>query len=140
MRIVLDTNCLLYIIFPDSYFNGVWEAFKRQEYSICITNEIISEYREIIERRTGSDLFADYVIRLILSAPNVEKIEPSFRFGLITEDKDDNKFVDCAIAAGATYIVSNDKHFKVLDSIDWPKVDRKTLIEFANILSQKALR
>ena len=32
----------------------------------------------------------------------------------ILQDKDDNKFVDCAIAANARFIVSEDGHFKYL--------------------------
>ena len=49
---------------------------------------------------------------------------------MITADPDDNKFVDCAISAGAKYIVTNDKHFNVLKEIDFPKVDIITLIDF----------
>lgn len=41
---------------------------------------------------------------------------------LIKADEDDNKFVDCAFVAGASCIVSNDAHFKVLSSIDFPKI------------------
>lgn len=41
---------------------------------------------------------------------------------LIKADEDDNKFVDCAFAAGASSIVSNDSHFKVLSSIGFPKI------------------
>ena len=43
---------------------------------------------------------------------------------------DDNKFVDCAVAADAEFIVSNDKHFKVLEDIDWPKVTVLKIHEF----------
>ncbi|MBQ0074687.1 MAG: putative toxin-antitoxin system toxin component, PIN family [Prevotella sp.] len=135
MKIVLDTNCLLNIIFPESYFRSVWDAFRQQKYTLCITNEIISEYREIIERRTGNAVFADIVIRAILTMPNIEKVEPTYRFNLITEDPDDNKYIDCAITCGATFVVSNDKHFNILNSIDWPKVIRLKLIEFAAIIA-----
>jgi uncharacterized protein len=41
---------------------------------------------------------------------------------LIEQDVDDNKFVDCAIACNADYLVSNDKHFDVLAPLDFPKV------------------
>ena len=53
-------------------------------------------------------------------------------FGLIEKDLDDNKFVDCAIASNAEYIVTNDSHFNVLKEIDWPKVLVVTIKEFAN--------
>ena len=44
----------------------------------------------------------------------------------------DNKFVDCAVAADAEYIVTNDAHFSVLKQIDWPKVAVLTIQEFAS--------
>ncbi len=34
---------------------------------------------------------------------------------------DDNKFVDCAVAANASFIVSHDKDFNILKEIDFPK-------------------
>ena len=45
-----------------------------------------------------------------------------YHFGLIKTDIDDNKFVDCAVAADAEYIVTNDKHFEILRDIPWPKL------------------
>ena len=51
------------------------------------------------------------------------KFDPHFRFNLIKADPDDNKFVDCAIVSGAKCIVTEDKHFRVLDSISFPHVD-----------------
>ena len=49
-----------------------------------------------------------------------------------TEDVDDNKFVDCAIAANAELIVTNDKHFNVLKTVDWPKLTILGIKEFAS--------
>jgi len=53
-----------------------------------------------------------------------------FRMGLITADPDDNKFVDCAFAAGADYLVSEDRHFDVLRNTAFPKINLVTLDEF----------
>ena len=55
--------------------------------------------------------------------------ETYIHFGLITQDVDDNKFVDCAIAADAEFI-TNDVHFSILKEIDWPKVSVITIKEF----------
>ena len=52
-------------------------------------------------------------------------------FGLIDADPDDNKFVDCAVAADAEYIVTNDTHFNILKQIDWPKLTVIAIKEFA---------
>jgi len=45
-------------------------------------------------------------------------------------------FVDCAIVANAQYIVTEDRHFKVLETIDFPKVDVVGLDEFLAWLIQ----
>jgi len=34
---------------------------------------------------------------------------------IVKADPDDNKLTDCAIAAGADYLISEDAHFKALD-------------------------
>ena len=57
-----------------------------------------------------------------------------FHFHLIEQDKDDNKFVDCAIAANAQFIVSEDSHFKHLKNIPFPTVNVIRLGEFMNML------
>ena len=65
---------------------------------------------------------------------DIEFIFPSFHFNLIKSDPDDNKFVDCAITAGASYIVSNDKHLAELDLYDFPKIGVCTLAQFLEIV------
>lgn len=129
MRIVLDTNCLLMAISNRNRFHRVWNAFVNGEYTLCFTNEIIEEYVEVIGRNI-SEKAAEAVVYIILTRSNVLHIDPHFRFGLIEADPDDNKFVDCAIAANAKYIVSQDHHFDVLRSIPFPKVDVITIEEF----------
>lgn len=47
---------------------------------------------------------------------------------------DNNKFVDCAIIAGADYIVSEDSHFHVLEHIPFPTVKVIRLDEFQRTL------
>lgn len=120
-RIVLDTNCLLPSISRRSRYYRVWEGFVAGEYDLCVTTEILAEYEEIIGRLV-SPAAARLVAEAILRAPNTLRIEASFRFGLITDDPDDNKFVDCAIVSNAEYIVTDDAHFAVLAAIPFPRV------------------
>jgi len=134
MRIVLDTNCLVPVIVPGSPSNDVWQAFRKGLYTLCVSTEIILEYEEILMYLTNDREFTSLVIEAISNSPNVVKITPHYHFNLITADPDDNKFVDCAITAGAAYIVSNDKHFKELEKYDFPKVEVRTLKEFVDIV------
>ncbi len=133
-RVVLDTNCLLASISRRSRRHRVWQSFVAGDYDLCVTTEILAEYEEIIGRLV-SPFAANLVIEAILRAPNTVRIEASFRFGLITADPDDNKFVDCAIVANAEYIVSNDSHFDVLATISFPHVFVLKLDEFLAELS-----
>ena len=94
------------------------------------------EYREILEQQLNETI-ADSVLALLVNLPNVEIVSPSFFFRLIEADPDDNKFVDCAIAANAQFIVSNDHHFNELKEIDFPKVEVVSLNEFLKMISTK---
>ena len=132
-KIVLDTNCLLVSIskYGDAY--PVWRGFLEGRYTLCVSTEILDEYEEIIARMTTPDI-ARNIIDAILKRKNVERVSPYFHWNLITSDPDDNKFVDCAFAAGATYIVSDDSHFDVLREIPFPKLLVLKLREFVEAL------
>jgi putative PIN family toxin of toxin-antitoxin system len=96
-------------------------AFLNEKINLCISNEIITEYEEILAKKT-SPQFAKLIVYKILNSNNIILTNPYFRFGLITIDPDDNKYVDCAVASNADYIVSQDNHFDILKNIDFPKV------------------
>lgn len=132
-RIVLDTNCLLMCIPKNSPYRIVWNAFLNGEFTLCLSNEIVEEYLEILSNKTTASI-AGNVISTILNQHNVELINPHYRFGLIQADVDDNKFVDCAIVANAEYLVSNDSHFRILDQIPFPKVNLLRLKSFSRML------
>lgn len=127
--VVLDTNCLLQSLSQRSQYYKVWEDFVMGRYVLCVSNEILEEYEEIISSHMSS-LAARIAMETILRANNVVRVDAQFRFNLITADIDDNKFVDCAIIANADYIVSEDSHFNVLKSIPFPRVEVKRLREF----------
>lgn len=129
MRVVLDTNCLIMAISARNEYHQVWQAFLDGKYIMCVTNEIIEEYSEVISRNI-SPFLSELVISAIINRKNVLMKSPSYAFHLIEADVDDNKFVDCAIISNAKYIVTNDHHFDVLRSIPFPKVDVVNLNRF----------
>ena len=112
----------------------MWTAFLNEDYNLCVSNEIMNEYEEILAEKT-SPTFAEMIIQVLLNSENVVFAHPTFRFGLITADYDDNKFVDCAIVTNANYIVSQDKHFDILKKIDFPKVNVLSIDTFQKIIS-----
>lgn len=130
--IVLDTNCLLQIIANHSKDYFLWEGFLNGDYRLCYTTEILEEYEEILCIK-ANPIIASMVIEIIKRAPNSVAVDAHFHWNLISHDPDDNKFVDCAIVANADFIVSEDKHFKELESVDFPKVTVIRLEEFAKL-------
>ena len=126
---VLDTNCLVQMISLHSPYRPVWQAFRDGRYTLCVSNDILTEYNEILERVANAAV-AHNIVNAIARSPYTRMIDPQYRFGLIEQDPDDNKFVDCAIIAGADYIVSEDAHFRILADIPFPSVAVIRLDEF----------
>lgn len=87
----------------------------------------------MIARNIGVNV-ARYVVYTILERNNTLQINPYYKWELITRDPDDNKFVDCAISANARFIVTEDKHFDVLKTIDFPKIDVIGIDDFLKTL------
>jgi putative PIN family toxin of toxin-antitoxin system len=132
-RVVLDTNCLLASISSRSDFFIVWRGLHEGKYTLCVSNDILAEYEEIIAQK-ATPTVAKHVVDALVDSDYVEFVDPQFRLGLIRKDPDDNKFVDCAFAANAAFIVSNDHHFDILESIEFPKFMVLRLQQFAAML------
>ena len=133
-RVVLDTNCLVQMLSVHSVYRPGWQAFREGRYELCVSNEILSEYAEVIERVANAEV-AHNIVNAIVRSPFTRFYDPHFHFRLIEQDPDDNKFVDCAIIAGADYIVTEDTHFRILEEISFPKVYIVRLERFVKEIS-----
>lgn len=136
MLAVIDTNCLLASIPPQSTHYWLYLAFnKHRKFDWLISNEILTEYEEkLIEKYSKNT--ANIVLNILSVAPNVIFKEPYFRWNLVEKDPDDNKFADLAISGNADYLVTNDKHFNSLKKLEFPKLNIITLDEFKKIIWQ----
>ena len=132
-RIVLDTNCLISSLSRSGQYYPVWKGLQAGQYVLCVSTDILEEYAEKISQKMSIEV-ATNVIHLLLESQYVELINPYFNLHLITDDADDNKFVDCAFAANATYIVSDDKHFDVLKEVEFPKILVLKLKQFLGLI------
>ena len=134
MKIVLDTNIILVSIPRKSKFRMIFNKLLSDSYDLIISNKIINEYHEIISQKANSTV-ANNITELLLSLNNVQKQEVYFQWNIIENDKDDNKFIDCAVAGNADYLVTNDKHFNVVKQIDFPPLQIINIDEFMTILN-----
>jgi len=99
-KIVLDTNALLQMLGRHSKYHFLYEKFLDEEYWLCVSNEIVHEYEEILEMR-ASPVVANLFMKILEFSENVIRKDPFFKLNLIKKDPDDNKFVDCAFASQA---------------------------------------
>lgn len=133
MRLVLDTKVLLVSISSNSKYHWLLQKLLNGDIVICVTNEILAEYEEIVSQHMGR-IASDSLLGLLENLENVEFINTYFHFNLISKDPDDNKFVDCAVAGRANYLISHDKHYRVLKDIEFPKVEVLDLIMLEKML------
>lgn len=132
MKVVVDTNCLLSSFSKKSPYRWFFDAIIQGELTIAFSTDILAEYEEIVGRKTSQEV-AQNLIKLLVDLRSREQVQIHYFWNLITQDTDDNKFVDCAVAARADYLITHDKHYAALDKIEFPKVRRATLPEFASI-------
>ncbi len=81
----------------------------------------------------GEDI-AKIIVAVILNNPYTLFFSPAYRFHLIQEDPDDNKFVDCAVIANAKFVVTDDLHFRVLKTYNFPKISVVGIDAFLSIV------
>lgn len=120
-KIVLDTNVFLVSLPSHHAYHWIFQTLLQGQFNLCVTTEILLEYQEIVAQRYGLAKI-DATLDFLLLLPNVQLVTPYFRYPLIESDPSDNKFVECAVMAGADFIVSNDRHFQVLKNIEFPPV------------------
>jgi predicted nucleic acid-binding protein len=77
---------------------------------------------------------ADLILGVFTLLPNVKRAEIHYNLGLIGTDLDDNKFVDCAFAGNVHYLVTNDRHFNKLKTLEFPTINVITLEEFRELV------
>jgi putative PIN family toxin of toxin-antitoxin system len=135
MRVVIDTNCLIASVPPEGGYYWLYDAFEAEQFEWLISNEILSEYLEKLTE-LYSEQTALLVYSIISTAVNVTFTEPFFKWQLIEADPDDNKFADLAVAGNVDYLVTNDRHFNPLKTLDFPKLTIVSLDEFKKVIGK----
>ncbi|MFN0034789.1 MAG: putative toxin-antitoxin system toxin component, PIN family [Saprospiraceae bacterium] len=133
-RVVLDTNVLLFAISRRTDYYAIWIAFQNGAFDLCVTTDILDEYAEKLYEKFRPEV-GDNTMKAIENSLDVVRIHKYYFWNLITVDPDDNKFVDCAVAANADFICTEDKHFKVLKQIPFPSVAVISADDFVEMLT-----
>lgn len=117
MIVCLDTNTVLQASKRGHALSPILDAWVKGALIWAVSTDILLEYEEVITRKSGVARWQQ-LCRLMdlaeLTDGNLLRVSPSYHFHIVTADPDDNIFTDCAIAAGADYLVTDDAHFKPL--------------------------
>jgi putative PIN family toxin of toxin-antitoxin system len=138
MKVVIDTNVLLRSIPPKNDERLVYEAFVNKEFVWVYSTEILLEYAEMIGGMYSGQTM-DVVLEILLHTKNTQRFNPSYKWQMVEDDPDDNKFVDCAIGANVDYLVSDDKHIRNLlrKGKRFPPIKVVSFAEFKRVLEGK---
>ena len=124
MRVVVDTNVLVSGVFFGGLPARILEAWKDEELTLVVSPAILAEYyrvgRLLSSRYEGVNL-DPFLALLAVHADIVDAPKLSEE---VCRDPDDDKFLACAVAGGASVVLSGDKHFRAVSG--WRGVDVMT--------------
>jgi len=109
MKVVIDTN-----IFVSSFFGGkprkIINLWKNRNIILCISREIIDEYFEVL-RRIGlqNERELEELLALLARGYNCIFTTKTPTLKIVENDPDDDKFIECAVALNAQYLITGDK-------------------------------
>jgi len=121
MKIVMDTNVLL--------SSTIWAGSANRVLLMLISNgakfytskAILDEYEEVVRRD-----FPKLVDMLPHLMENIVSFsifaESSVKLGVVKEDEDDNRIIECAMAANAEFILTYDRHLLKLKEYEGVKI------------------
>ena len=118
MRVVLDTNVLLSALaFPGSKPDQVLQRVRRGEVALFLSAFILAELERILrDKFRFTTRQTDERVAVIRRMATL--VEPTERIALVVAKDDDNRILECAVAARADYLVTGDKeHLLPLRSI-----------------------
>jgi putative PIN family toxin of toxin-antitoxin system len=128
IKTVIDTNVVVAFLSSKSKHHWLIEFLLYQRIELFVTEDILLEYEEVLKWKY-SEAAASNFLAALRELPNVFHARVYYRWNLI-RDPGDNKFVDCYITAGADYLITHDRHFAVLASVPFPKVNVVRIDQF----------
>jgi putative PIN family toxin of toxin-antitoxin system len=110
VKIVLDTNVFISGIFFSGPPHRILKAWRDGLFQIVLTRKILDEYERVgsvLEQQFSS---IDLTPILDLVTINADLVPDKTLPIPVCSDRDDDKFIACALASKSKLIVSGDKH------------------------------
>lgn len=109
MKVVVDTNVFISGVFFGGPPGDVLAAWRERRIELVVSHDIIEEYVRVTERLSARFPRVDAGPALRLVAAFATSVWAAPLPEPVCVDSDDDKFLACAVAAGARYVVSGDR-------------------------------
>ena len=124
VKVVFDTNVWI-SIFMEKRLKDEFLKIK-QDLTVYVSKDIGLEVSKVLQYPRVSEILRKTGIRekdvLRILAVNAIMVEPKLKLQVVNEDAEDDKVLECALAAGADIIVSGDKHLLKLGKYKKTKI------------------
>jgi putative PIN family toxin of toxin-antitoxin system len=108
LRVVIDTN-----VFVSSSKGGVpkqiIDLVDKGSIVLCISPEIVNEYIRVYKRLKLDNRYLDKLLLFCEGADSIDIDSSQPGIVIVKEDPDDDKFIHCAHALKADYLITGDK-------------------------------
>lgn len=117
MRAVLDTNTVISALLFSGTASRLVSLWQSRRVALLVSREILEEYLRVLAYPKFK--LSDQEIRGLLEEdllPFVQTVRVRRRLAVVRRDPDDDKFLECAVAGRAAYLVTGDRDLRELDS------------------------
>jgi putative PIN family toxin of toxin-antitoxin system len=108
-RVVADTNIYISALMFGGLPGDLLDLGLIQALRLVISPALLNELEDKLRVKFGVSAADAAAIRIKLESVG-DLIDPAIVVEVVTEDPDDNRVLECAVAGHADYIVSGDRH------------------------------
>ena len=131
-KVVIDTNIFISGFGWDAKPEEILKLLKQRCIINYISIAILNELKRVVSypKLKFSDLLQNRILEFVFFYSEI--VEPTQHISPITKDPDDNKFLECAMAAGAEFIISGNPH--LINVIEYNAVKIVSAATFLNLV------
>jgi putative PIN family toxin of toxin-antitoxin system len=117
IRVVLDTNTLISALLFSGTASRLVPLWQSRRITVLVSKEILQEYLRVLAYPKFQ--LGDHEIRALVEEellPFAETVRVRRRLAVVRRDPEDDKFLECAVAGRAEYLVTGDRDLRELGS------------------------
>jgi putative PIN family toxin of toxin-antitoxin system len=142
LKVVLDVNVWISALLWGGKPAEIVKAAEKRQFVILLTEEIAGEISQVLAYPKIAKVYQAASLRredLVETVLKIGKfVQAARKVQVVAEHPADDKFIECAVAANAEYIVSGDKHLLKIGS--YKKTRIISVSEFLQVIEAKRTR